>query len=66
MTEATFDTKAPDTGSLEFLGLRTDETNGVQTLSQAQYTSRLKLLPATADYIANRSLRAQLAWVTHT
>jgi hypothetical protein len=65
MTEAAFDTKAPDTGSFQFMGLRTNETNGTRTLSQAQYASRLKLLPTTADYSAHRSLIAQLAWVTH-
>jgi Reverse transcriptase (RNA-dependent DNA polymerase) len=66
MTEAAFDTKAPETGSFQFLGLRTNETNGTRTLSQAQYASRLKLLPTTAEYSAHRSLRAQLAWVTRT
>jgi hypothetical protein len=45
MTEAAFDTKAPDTGSFEFLRLRTNETNSTRTMSQAQYASRLKLLP---------------------
>jgi hypothetical protein len=66
MTEAAIDTNSPDTGSFEFLGLRTNETNGIRTLSKAQYASRLKLLPVTAGYSAHRSLRAQLAWVTHT
>jgi hypothetical protein len=65
-TEAVFDTKAPAKGNFEFLGLRTSEANGVRTLSQAEYVSRLKLLPAMADYSAHRSLRSQLAWVTHT
>jgi hypothetical protein len=65
MTEAAFETKTPDTGCFEFLGLRTNETNGIRTLPQAQYASRLKLLPARADYSAHRFLRAQLAWVTH-
>jgi hypothetical protein len=65
-TEAAFDTKAPAKDTFEFLGLRTSEANGVRTLSQAEYVSRLKLLPATADYSAYRSLRAQLDWVTHT
>jgi hypothetical protein len=66
MTEAAFDVKAPDTGNVEFLGLRTDETKGIRTLSQAQHACRLILLLATVDYSANRSLRAQIAWATHT
>jgi hypothetical protein len=64
--EAAFDTKAPVKGNFEFLGLRKSETHGVGTLSQAEYVSQLKLLPATDDYSAHRSLGAQLAWVTHT
>jgi hypothetical protein len=65
-TEAAFDTKAPVKGNFEFLELRTSETNGVRTLSQAEYVPLLKPLPATADYSAHRSLMAQLAWVSQT
>jgi Reverse transcriptase (RNA-dependent DNA polymerase) len=65
-TEAAFDTKAPAKGNFEFLGLRTSEANSVRTLSQAEYESHIKLLPAMADHSAHRSLRAQIAWVTHT
>jgi hypothetical protein len=65
-TEGAYDTKAPTQGNFEFLRLRASEANGERTLSQAEYVSRLKLLPATADYSAHRSLRAQLAWIKNT
>jgi hypothetical protein len=53
--ETVFDNKAPVKGKFELLGLGSSEANGVRTLSQAEYVSRLKRLQATYYYSAHRS-----------
>jgi hypothetical protein len=58
--------KPPDTENFEFVGMRTETTNGVRALSQRKYVSRLQLLPASATISDFTSMRAKVSWVTHT
>jgi Reverse transcriptase (RNA-dependent DNA polymerase) len=65
-TASRFDMKKPDRGSFELVGLETTAVSGVRNLSQRTYISRLKLLPHNATFTDHRSMRARLAWITHT
>lgn len=62
-----FDISVNDTKEIIFTGLKLVlRRKEVRSLSQTQYIARLRLLPNRTSFPGFRSIRARLAWVTHT
>lgn len=51
---------------IRFAGVYISRIESTIALDQAEYVSKLKLLPERCSFVEFRKLRAQLAWVMHT
>lgn len=68
-TEATlskFECRARNYLPIRFAGVYVSRMGSNIVLDQAEYVSKLNLLPDTCTFAEFRKLRAQLAWVMHT
>jgi hypothetical protein len=61
-----FDITEPKKNSFEFIGMETNEKNGVRILSQRSYIRRIYLMPANLTFSDHRSVRAKIQRITHT
>jgi len=62
-----FDITIDQATSFVFLGLHCDSADPqCRTISQREYISRLKVMPYSSTFGDMRSMRAKLAWATHT
>lgn len=65
--ERKFDIKQPEQDNFEYTGIQCDTSNPrLRRLSQYHYISRLQALKKYDSFTTFRSMRARLAWVTHT
>ncbi len=69
MTNATlkkFDSREREMAPTKFAGVLVSISNEGVTLNQSEYIQRLTILPEDCTFHDLRSMRAKLAWITHT